>query len=167
MIILSPPRINPAGSLTQFSLPDSLNAKKGQKQNHQSVACLFACQFTISNQSSLFYYPFAAPPPFSAPFSSAALFSSSCHRCCCCRCCPHCTRSPRCNRSPRCCCVLCLCLHQLMVLLGYDLVLRTSCPSCSSVSCWDALTCSAASSTAAPSSSSHTRSSLAATKHVI
>jgi hypothetical protein len=63
--------------------------------------------------------------------------------------------------------VLCLCLHQLMVLLGYDLVLRTSCPSCSSVSCWDALTCSAASSTAAPSSSSHTRSSLAATKHVI
>jgi hypothetical protein len=61
-IILFPPRINPAGFLTQFSLPDSLNATKGQKQNHQSVACLFACQFTISNQSSLFFYPFAAPP---------------------------------------------------------------------------------------------------------
>ena len=172
MIILSPPRINPAGSLTQFSLPDSLNAKKGQKQNHQSVACLFACQFTIY-QSSLFSYPFAAPPPFSAPFSSAALFSSSCHRCCCCRCCPHCTRSPRCNRSPRCCCVLCLCLHQLMVLLGYDLVLRTSCPSCSSVSCWDALTCSAASSTARGEGEGRGEvrgascSSLAATKNVI
>jgi len=35
---------------------------------------------------------------------------------CCCCCCPHCTRSPCCC----CCCrVQCLCLHQLMVLLGY------------------------------------------------
>ena len=73
IIILSPPRINPAGFLTQFSLPDSLNATKGQKQNHRSVACLFACQFTISNQSSLFYYPFAAPPSFLLP--SPLLFS--------------------------------------------------------------------------------------------
>ena len=83
IMILSPPCINPAGFLTQFSLPDSLNATKGQKQNHQSFACLFACQFTIFNQSSLFYCPFAAPPLFSAPFSSAALLSSSCHRYCC------------------------------------------------------------------------------------
>jgi len=129
MIVLSPPRINPARFLTQFSLPKSLSAtgqKLGQKQNHHTVACLFACQFTFSNQSSLFYYPYAAPPLFSAPFSSAALLSSSCHRYRCCRCCPHCTRSPRCTcsphctRSPRRCCVLCLCLHQLMVLLGYE-----------------------------------------------
>jgi hypothetical protein len=85
--------------------------------------------------------------------------------------------------------VQCVCLHQLMVVLGYDLVLHTSCPSCSSVSCWDALTCSAASSTAPSPSSAPTmelgrgggrgegegrgevrrasRSSLAATKNVI
>jgi len=47
IIILSPPRINPAGFQTQFSLPDSLNATKVQKQNHRSVACLFACQFPM------------------------------------------------------------------------------------------------------------------------
>jgi len=51
------------------------------------------------------------PPLFSAPFSSAALRQR------CCWCCPHCTRYPRCCC---CCCVQCLCLHQLMVLLGYE-----------------------------------------------
>ena len=58
-----------------------------------------------------------SPPIFSAPFFSAALLSSSCNRQRWCWCCPHCTRSPRCCC---CCCVQCLCLHQLMVLLGYE-----------------------------------------------
>ena len=86
--------------------------------------------------------PLLPPPLFSAPFSSAALLSSSCHRnryrCCC----PRCTRSPRC-----CCCVLCLCLHQLMVLLGYEQ------PWCVTLIC-------------APAASGASRSSPAATKHL-
>ena len=117
MIYLSPPRINPAGFLAQFSSPDSLNATKGQKQNYRSVACLFACQFTTSNQSSLFFYPFAAPPSFLFP--SPLLLSCCCYRNRCCWCCPHCTRSPRCCCCC-CCCVQYLCLRQLMVLLGYE-----------------------------------------------
>jgi hypothetical protein len=115
IIILSPPRINPTGFLTQFSLPDTLNATKGQKQNHQSVhACLHSLLSPINPLCST--TPFLPPPLFSAPFSSAALLSSSCHRYRCCWCCPHCTHSPRCCC---CCCVQCLCLHQ-MVLLGYE-----------------------------------------------
>ena len=64
--------------------------------------------------------PLLPSPLFSAPFSSAALLSSSCYRYRCCWCCPHCTRSPRCCCCCCCCCVPCLCLHQLMVLLGYE-----------------------------------------------
>ena len=82
---MSPPRINPAGFLTQFSLPDSLNATKGQKQNHRSVACcclhvsLIACQFVcmsvclhVSLLSPINHLcsttPLLPPPPFLLPF---------------------------------------------------------------------------------------------------
>ena len=65
--------------------------------------------------------PLCCPPLFSASFSSAALLSSSCYRYRCCWCCPHCTRSPRCCCCCCCCCcVQCMCLHQLMVMLGYE-----------------------------------------------
>ena len=40
-----------------------------KRSKTKSPVSAFACQFTISNQSSLFYYPFAAPPPsFLLPF---------------------------------------------------------------------------------------------------
>jgi len=68
IIILSPPRINPAGSLTQFSLPDSLNATKGQKQNHQSVACLFACRLLSPINPLCSTTPLLPPPSFLLPF---------------------------------------------------------------------------------------------------
>ena len=61
-------------------------------------------------------------------------------------CCPHCTRSPCCCCCC-CCCVQCLCLHQLMVLLGYEQ------PWCVTLIC-------------APAASGASRSSPAATKHL-
>ena len=120
-----------------------------QKVKNKITGQLHAC-LHVSLQSPInplcSTTPLLPSPLFSAPFSSAALLSSRCHRYRCCWCCPHCTRSPRCCCCCCCCCVPCLCLHQLMVraALVRDLVLRTSCPSCSSVSCWDALTCSKA-----------------------
>jgi hypothetical protein len=69
--ILSPPRINPAGFLTQFSFPDSLNHKRLKKITGQLHACLHVS--LLSNQSSLFYYPFAAPPSFLLPSPLVAI----------------------------------------------------------------------------------------------
>jgi hypothetical protein len=66
-IIISPPRINPAGFLTQFSLPDSLNATKGQKQNHQSVACLHVYLLSPINPLCS-TTPLLPPPSFLLPF---------------------------------------------------------------------------------------------------
>jgi len=96
-------------------------------------ACLSVALFTLVRHFPYFLFtvpyrtpnkipvllPLCCPPLFSAPFSSAALLSSSCNDYRCCWCCPHCTRSPRCCCCC-CCCVQCLCLHQLMVLLGYE-----------------------------------------------
>ena len=66
IIILSPPRINPAGFLTLFSLPDSLNATKGQKQNRQSVRLHVNLLSPINPLCST--TPLLPPPSFLLPF---------------------------------------------------------------------------------------------------
>ena len=77
IIILSPPRINPAGFLTQFSLPDSLSATKVQKQDHQSVhACLHVSSLSPIKALCSTIPLLPTPSLLLLSFSSAALLSS-------------------------------------------------------------------------------------------